>query len=141
MVASRMIFSDQPEQRRVRVVPAGTAPYTPLLLEGEPAISVTGRGNRAWTQTNIDGSTFPRQGGGVGLPNDSATVSFTGTYGLDVTGAKADTAQGTLVYLNTKTGKLTLTDPAADGGKWGRVEFFRGEWSATDTAVTIGGTL
>ena len=52
MVASRMIFSDQPEQRRVRVVPAGTAPYTPLLLEGEergPGDPVVGetRGDRA----------------------------------------------------------------------------------------------
>ena len=135
-MAKNGIYSDQPRTRRVRQVPEGTRPGTPLILnDGTPVVTITGRGDVTWTETAADGSTHPRSGGGIGLPADSATVTPTGTWAFDVTGASASTAQGTKVYL-TVGGKPTLTETA--DRLFGVVEFFRGELSATDTAVTIG---
>ena len=81
---------------------------------------------------------FGNSRGGESLQDTEATVAFTGTIAGPVVGATSSTAQGTLVYL---TSSKTLTLTAGSNTKFGVVQFFRGEKSATDTAVTFGVNL
>lgn len=141
-MALNVIYSDIESERRA--VPVGTdiAPGTPIIQGGRPAVTITGSGDYDGNEVSIShkGVTHVIAGkrGGVSLPDNYATVSYTGTYGFDVTGASAATAPGTVVY-RTSGGTLTLT--ATSNTKFGVVEFFRGELSPTDTAVTIGVNL
>ena len=143
-MALNVIFSDVESERRATTVGNNVAPGTPLIVGGRPVVTITGSGdytNGLTTTCNtvIDQMLEVGEGqGGIGLADDQATVSTTGTYAFDVTGADVDTAPGTVVYL-TSAGALTLTE--GTNTKFGIVEFFRGETSATDTAVTIGVNL
>lgn len=139
-MALNVIFSDIETERRATVVGNDVAPGTPMIVGGRPVVTITGSGDYDGNAVtlNIPGETplvLAGGRGGVSLQDDEATVSPTGTYAFPVTGASAATAKGTVVYL-TSGGVLTLTE--ASNTKWGVVEFFRGEESATDTAVTIG---
>lgn len=141
-MALNVVFSDIESERRA--VPVGTkiAPGTPIIQGGRPAVTITGSGDYAGNAITMtaNGTTTTIAGGrgGVSLPDNYATVSYTGTYAFPVTGASASTTPGTVVYRTTG-GTLTLTE--GTNVKFGVVEFFRGELSATDTAVTIGVNL
>lgn len=143
-MALNVIFSDVESERRTAVVGTNVAPGTALIVGGRPVVTITGSGDYAGTLTSTGDATLNTllgigsHRGGVGLLDNEATVSPTGTYAFPVTGASAATARGTTVYRTTG-GALTLTE--GTNVKFGIVEFFRGELSATDTAVTIGVNL
>lgn len=142
-MALNVIFSDVESERRAVPVDNDVAPGTPIIQGGRPAVTITGSrdydGNAVSVTANGVTTVLAGGRGGQSLPaDDYATVSYTGTYAFDVTGATASTAPGTAVYLASDG---TLTTTAASNTKFGVVEFFRGELSATDTAVTIGVNL
>ena len=142
-MALNVIFSDVESERRATTVGNDVAPGTPLIVGGRPVVAITGSGDYSGNAVtlSVPGSAdvvLAGGRGGVGLADDQATVSPTGTYAFDVEGATDATTPGTVVYL-AAAGTLTLTE--ADATKFGVVEFFRGELSATDTAVTIGVNL
>lgn len=139
-MALNVIFSDIRSERRARPVGNDVAPGTPIISGGQPAVTLTGSrdydGNVV--TANANGQTLILAGGrgGESLPaDDYATITFSGTYAFPVIGATIATTPGTLVYREAD-GDLTLT--SAGNTLYGRVEFFRGTDSATDTAVTIG---
>lgn len=143
-MALNVIFSDIESERRAVPVGNNVAPGSPVITGGRPAVTITGSRDYAGNAVTAtaDGQTITLAGGrgGESLPGDAyATVSFTGTYAFDVAGASASTVPGTAVYRITASGALTLT--STGNAKFGVVEFFRGEKSATDTAVTIGVNL
>ena len=140
-MALNMILADIESERRARPVGNDVAPGTPIISGGRSAVTVTGSRDYAGNAVSITGGgeTVVLAGGrgGESLPDDDyATVAFSGTWGFDVAGATAATEPGTLVYLDGD--ELTLTEGDT---VYGAVEFFRGELSATDTAVTIGANL
>lgn len=141
-MAKNMIYSDIESERRTAVVGANVAPGSPRIIGGRPVVTITGSGNYAGNAVTMtaNGVTTTLAGGrgGVGLLDTEATVSPTGSYALPVTGASVSTTRGTPVYL-TSGNVATLT--ATNNTKFGIVEFFRGELSATDTVVTIGVNL
>ena len=140
-MATNMVMSDVESMRYVAVVPTGTAPGTALLAGDVPVVTITGSGDYAGNAITMtaNGVTTTLAGGrgGVGLADLQATVSPTGAYAFDVTGASAGavTEGVTLVYI-TAGGVLTLTDTG--NTRFGVAELFRGELSATDTVVRIG---
>lgn len=140
-MATNMIMADVESQRYVAEVGNDVAPGTALVLGGVPVVTITGSGDydgNAITMT-ANGVTTTLAGGrgGVGLADDQATVSPTGAYAFDVTGASAAaiTPGVTQVYI-TSGGVLTLT--STSNTAFGIAEFFRGETSVTDTVVRIG---
>ncbi len=141
-MTKNMVFSDIESERRTAIVGNDVAPGTALIIGGRPVVTITGSGDydgNAITMTaNGVTTTLAGGSGGVGLAPTEATVSPTGSYAFPVTGASSATARGTAVY-RTSGGALTLT--ASRNTKFGIVEFFRGELSATDTVVTIGVNL
>lgn len=145
-MATNRIYADIETERRTATVGNDVAPGTPLMIGGRPVVTLTGSGDHVNTVTiDLGGGrtvTSAAPGGGIGLLDDEATVTPTGTWAFDVAGADADTERGSAVYL-AADGTLTLdggVDPDTNA-KFGIVEFFRGELSATDTAVTIGVNL
>lgn len=143
-MALNVIYSDIESERRPEIVGSGVAPGSPRIIGGRPVVTITGSGGytNGLTTTGdavIDAALEVGVGqGGIGLLPTEATVSPTGTYAFPVTGATAGTARGTAVYI-TAGNVLTLT--SSGNTKFGIVAFFRGEKSATDTAVTIGVNL
>lgn len=142
-MALNVIFSDVESERRAVPVGNDVAPGTAIIQGGRPAVTITGSrdydGNSVSVTANGVTTVLAGGRGGQSLPADNyAMVSYTGTYAFDVTGATAATAPGTAVYLASDG---TLTTTAGSNTKFGVVEFFRGELSATDTAVTIGVNL
>jgi len=141
-MTTNMILSDIESERRTATVGNDVAPGTALIIGGRPVVTITGSGDydgNAITMTaNGVTTTLFGGSGGVGLADDEATVSPTGSYAFPVTGASAATARGTAVF-RTSGGVLTLT--SSGNTLFGIVEFFRGELSATDTVVTIGVNL
>ena len=142
-MALNMILADIESERRARPVGNDVAPGTPIISGGRPAVTVTGSRDYDGNAVSITGGgeTIVLAGGrgGESLPDDDyATVAFSGTWAFDVAGASVSTEPGTVVYL-ASNGTLTLTE--GSNTAFGVVEFFRGEASATDTAVTIGANL
>ena len=139
-MALNVIFSDIRSERRARPVGNNGAPGTPLSDGGQPAVALAGSRDCAGNAISVtgNGETIVIAGGrgGESLPDDDyATITFSGTYTFPVAGASTATEPGTLVYIETD-GDLTLTE--GTNTLFGRVEFWRGKDSATDTAVTIG---
>ena len=139
-MALNVILSDIRSERRARPVGNKVAPGTPLINGGQPAVTLTGSRDYAGNAISVtgNGETIVIAGGrgGESLPDDDyATITFSGTYTFPVAGASTATEPGTLVYIETD-GDLTLTK--GTNTLFGRVEFWRGKDSATDTAVTIG---
>lgn len=141
-MTKNMVYSDVESERRTAIVGTNVAPGSPRIVGGRPVVTITGSGDYVGNAITLtaNGVTTTLAGGrgGVGLLDTEATVTPTGSYAFDVTGASAATARGTAVYL-TSGNVVTLT--ASGNTKFGIVEFFRGELSATDTVVTIGVNL
>ena len=151
-MAYNVIFSDISSTRRHRTVGSKVAPGTPGVEGTRPFVTYSGSGDHPVTSRTLEGIEYVvRERGGVGLEDHEATVSYGGTVAFDVEGADEDTAvEGEVVYFvpaasqptgagaNIKTGTLTLDDAAVGAVPFGTVDFFRGEYSATDTAVVIG---
>lgn len=140
-MALNVIFSDIRSERRALPVGNNVAPGTPLINGGQPAVTLTGSRDYAGNAITVtgNGETIVIAGGkgGESLPaDDYATITFSGTYSFPVAGASTATEPGTLVYINETTNALSLTE--GTDTLFGRVEFWRGKDSATDTAVTIG---
>lgn len=135
-----VLYSDVEERRRPATVGNKIAPGTPLIAYGAPAVTVTGSGdydgNAVVVTAGGESITIAGGRGGESLDDTEATVTFSGAYYFDVEGATSATAQGTTVYLVEADNTLTLTE--GSNVPYGKVVFFRGETSATDTAVTIG---
>lgn len=140
-MAVNQIRRDVESRRFVAEVGSEVAPGTALLLGGTPVATITGSGDYSANEVAVTHGTdrivIGGSGGGIGLEPTHATVSPTGVYGWDVTGATAATIIPgvTEVYI-TSAGDLTLTDTGNE--RFGKALFFRGEYSATDTAVQIG---
>ena len=111
-----MLFSDNPLNRRVRVLAATVQAGTPLLAPDDqrPAVAYTNSGDAVKTITQAD---IPMGGGvttltypnpGVSLIGKETTLSYDGTWEHAVAGVTLSTAQGTLVYI-TAAGALNLT--------------------------------
>lgn len=141
-MATNVIYQGTREEQRAVPVPTKTPPGKALIVGGRPAVTITGSGdydgNKITLTANGETTVLAGGRGGVGLKDLEATVAFTGTYAFPVTGASAATSPQTTVYI-TSGGVLTLS--ASGNTKFGVVEFFRGEKSETDTAVTIGVNL
>lgn len=144
-MALNVIFSDIRSERRPRPVGNNVAPGTPLINGGQPAVTLTGSRDYAGNALTLSGTVggveqsivLAGGRGGESLPaDDYATITFSGTYTFPVEGASTATEPGTLVYIDETTNELSLTE--GTDTLFGRVEFWRGKDSATDTAVTIG---
>lgn len=135
-----VLYADVESRRRPFTVGSDVAPGTPLIAYGAPAITVTGSGdydgNAVVVTSGGNSLTLAGGRGGESLDDTEATVTFSGAYYFDVAGATAATTQDTTVYLVEADNTLTLTE--GSNVAYGKVVFFRGETSATDTAVTIG---
>ncbi len=141
-----VLYSDIESERRPFTVGNDIAPGTPLIAGGQPAVTITGSGDydgNAVTVTSGGQSTVIAGGrGGVTLDDDEATITPTGSYFWPVTGATSALEGGEIVYItDPAAGVGTLTLTSTNNTKFGRVAFYRGETSATDTAVTIGVNL
>lgn len=143
-MALNVIFSDIESERRTAIVGSGVAAGSPRLIGGRPVVTITGSGDKTNGLTTTGNAALDKfldvgvGQGGIGLLPTEATVTPTGTYAFPVTGATSGTARGTTVYI---TGGNVLTLTSSGNTKFGIVEFFRGELSGTDTAVTIGVNL
>lgn len=146
-MAKNRIFPDVESLRRVVTVPTHTAPGTPLLDAGRPAVTLTGSGDYINTDVITAGNETitiaTANSGGISLSPLQAVVTYTGSFAFPVTGATVTDAyeangQGKKVYI-TAGGVLDL-DPTGNTA-YGIVDFFRGSESATDTVVKIGVTL
>lgn len=148
-MANNMIFSDIPSTRRVLDVGTKVAPGTPGVFAGKGFVTLTGSGDNpviAHTQEGLEYTL--RERGGVGLEDFEATCAFSGSFAFDVADADDTVVPGDPVYLvadanaeegdNVATGTLTVTASGTDDVLFGYVDFFRGEYSATDTVVKIG---
>lgn len=146
MAANEIYFDSEPI-RRERRVGNNVAPGTPVIVQDGPGFTFTGSADFVKTRTVTAGNTTTTTsvtGGGVGLSGpDYATVTFSGTHSYPVTGSSLTNAydadgNGKPVYLVPNTTELTLTETG--NTFFGVVDFFRGEDSATDTAIKIGVT-
>lgn len=155
-----MIFSDVRGLRRVRQVGNKVAPGTAGVEGGKAFVTITGSGDNPvygkipplpGQKAGEGHKVLIRDRGGVGLEDNEATVTYTGSFAFDVATATALTAvEGAKVYLvpasgqpdnkaeAITTGTLTLNKGASGAVEFGTVDFFRGELSATDTVVKIG---
>lgn len=110
-MALNKIFQSTEKDHRERIVPAGTVPGTPLLVNSRPAVALTARGDVTRTQTTglpagLTAITYAI--GGASNLADRASVAFDGTWEFAVTGATTGTTSDTEVFI-TSGGTLTLT--------------------------------
>ena len=108
-MATNKVFNGIESRNRERVVPAGTQPGTPLLINSRPAVALTARGDATKASDLPGGYSITFNNGGVGNLADSASVAFDGTWEFAVTGATTSTGQDVAVYI-TSAGALTLTE-------------------------------
>ena len=150
-MTNRQIIAGPETSQFEAVVGNNVAPGSPRLDAGRPVVCITGSRDFVKTRTITAGSeviTIARTGGGVGLTAaNKATVTSQGVHAFDVVGSSISAAYettgsqvgaGKRVYI---TAGNVLTLSATDNTPYGVVDFFRGELSATDTAVRIGVTL
>lgn len=110
-MALNKIFQSTEKDHRERIVPVGTLPGTPLIVNSRPAVALTARGDATRTDTaglpaGLTSITY-KVGGASNLP-DRASVAFDGTWEFAVTGATTSTTSDTEVFI-TSGGVLTLT--------------------------------
>lgn len=106
-MALNKVFQTDQKDHRVRVVPSGTKSGDALIIGDRPAVALTDRGDETRTETR-GGVTVTFPSGGVGLADDEASVTFSGSFEFPVTGALTSTGNDVAVYI-TSAGALTLT--------------------------------
>lgn len=105
----------------------------------QPAVALTSEGGATRSEAVGPYTISGIPSGGVGLPDNYATVAIDGAFRFDVTGASASTPVNTPVYavLDTDTvASLTLT--ASTNPPFGKIHRFLGEASNTECSVYIG---
>ena len=152
------ILADNENDRRKTLVGNNVKPGTAFVRaeSNKPLVTLTGSGDLQWSETfgpttgyGSSGRkiTVTRHGGGVGLKDNEATTTSSGSFKFPVTGATAATAtNGKPVYAVAGaavagTGVVAVTSLTLTKGTnvlFGYVEWFVGDSGATETAVKIG---
>jgi hypothetical protein len=134
------------DKTQVWLVPDGTLSGAAVIdINSQPGVALVSEGG-ATSSTTIGPYTISGiPSGGVGLPDNYATVAIDGAFRFPVVGASNTTPVNTLVYAvisgSTVTG-LTLT--AGSNVPFGKVDRFIGRadasdpTSATETSVWLG---
>ena len=118
---------------------SGAAVVSTAAAGRQPGVALTSEGGATRSETVGPYTISGILAGGVGLPNNYATVAIDGAFRFPVTGASASTAVNTPVYavLSTDTvASLTLT--ASTNPPFGKIHRFIGETSGTECSVIIG---
>lgn len=136
-MADNMIYSDIPSLRRAVVVGNDVAPGTPVVTGQGAGVTLTGSGDyqRTAEVTLPDGTTatyVDRLRGGVGLEDDEATVTFTGSFAFVFEGS--DEAEAGDVVTIEAGGELAV---AGAGDRLGVVEFVRPEDGAAVVKIGV----
>lgn len=138
-MADNMIFKDDEKTRRVYEVGSKVAPGTPVVTPEGAGVTLTGSGDNAVLGEFVapDGEIVEytaRQRGGVGLEDEEATVTFSGTFAFVF--EDSDLLEGGEVILIDASGDLVVEAEGVTGDRLGIVEFVRPEDGAA--AVKIG---
>lgn len=157
-MTKNQILADNENDQHKTLVGNNVKPGTAFVRaeSNKPLVTLTGSGDLQWSETfgpttgyGSSGRkiTVTRHGGGVGLKDNEATTTTSGSFHFPVTGATASSAtNGKPVYAVVGTavagtGVVPVTSLTLTKGTntyFGFVEWFRGEDGATDTVVTIG---
>lgn len=138
-MADNMIFKDDEKTRRVYEVGSKVAPGTPVVTPEGAGVTLTGSGDNAVLGETVlpDGEIVEyvaRRRGGVGLEDEEATVTFSGTFAFVF--EDSDLLEGGEVILIDASGDLVVEAEGVTGERLGIVEFVRPEDGAA--AVKIG---
>lgn len=124
-------------------VPSGTASGDAVVSSAasgrQPGVALVSEGGATKSQAVGPYTVSGIPSGGVGLPNDYATVAVDGAFRFPVTGATSSTAVNTPVYAvlsSDAVASLTLT--ASTNPPFGKIHRFIGETSNTECSVIIG---
>jgi hypothetical protein len=111
-MALNEIFAYSRQRTRERLVPSGTLPGAPLLINSRPCVALTARQDATKTFNIAGGVSHTYPIGSAGQAAGSATVAFDGTFEFTgITGVTTSTAQDTAIYI-TAGGALTTTSTA-----------------------------
>lgn len=138
MTTLRQVYSYDTAKTREVPVAAGTPAGTPVVINHQPAVTITNEPSTTKVVTGMQGDVIAMtlRAGGFNNAPLHATAAFDGTWAGPVAGAQANTAQGTDVYL-AADGSLTLT--AATNKFFGVTDFVRDyPFDANDVPVKIG---
>lgn len=119
-MALNKIFQSTEKDHRERIVPSGTLPGTPLLINGRPVVALTARGDATRTDTtSLPGglTSITYKVGGASNLADRASVAYDGTWEFAVTGATTSTLSDVEVFI-TSGGVLTLTSTSNTHYGW-----------------------
>lgn len=138
-MTDNMIFKDDEKTRRVYEVGSKVAPGTPVVTAEGVGVTLTGSGDNAVLGETVlpDGEIVEyvaRRRGGVGLEDEEATVTFSGTFAFVF--EDSDLLEGGEVILIDASGDLVVEAEGVTGDRLGIVEFVRPEDGAA--AVKIG---
>lgn len=132
----KQVYAYDQKLTREWPVPSGTLEGTALVsASGQPAVTITPRGDATKSVTLGGVYTLGYPAGAVSQRSDSATVATDGSWSGPVVGATSATAKNTLVYI-AADGTLTLT--ATSNSKFGVVDSYPGKASAANTTIKIG---
>ena len=117
---------------------SGAAVVSSSAAGRQPGVALVSEGGATRTDT-VGPYTVTGPAGGVGLPDNYATVAVDGAFRFDVTGATSSTAVNTPVYAVLSSDTVaSLTTTAESNPPFGKVLRFVGENSNTECVVEIG---
>ena len=118
---------------------SGAAVVSTAASGRQPGVALVSEGGATKSETVGPYTISGIPSGGVGLPDNYATVAVDGAFRFPVTGASSSTAVNTPVYavLSSDTvASLTLT--ASTNPPFGKIHRHIGETSSTECSVIIG---
>jgi hypothetical protein len=118
---------------------SGAAVVSTAASGRQPGVALVSEGGATKSETVGPYTISGIPAGGVGLPDNYATVAIDGAFRFPVTGASSSTAVNTPVYavLSSDTvASLTLT--ASTNPPFGKIHRHIGETSSTECSVIIG---
>jgi hypothetical protein len=122
VIATAEAFASTDGLREIWDVTSEVAAGTALLNGTRAGVAYTPSGGHAISKTVGPYTISGGSDAGESLDALKVSVSTDGTYEFAVTGAAANTANGTLVYAVTSTGRITsLTLTATGNSLWGVV--------------------